>query len=46
MYGFGEQVQMDAASYQWFGDVVTYLHLAVDKGTKKILYGYFERRLL
>ena len=31
---------MDAASYQWFGDIVTYLHLAVDKGTKKVLYGY------
>ena len=44
MYGFGEQVQMDAASYQWFGDVVTYLHLAVDKGTKKILYGYFDNQ--
>lgn len=41
IYGFGEQVQMDAASYQWFGNIVTYLHLAVDKGTKKVLYGYF-----
>lgn len=44
LYGFGEQIQMDAASYQWFGDIVSFLHLAVDKGTKKVLYGYFDKQ--
>lgn len=42
LYGFGEQVQMDAAVYKWFGGIVTYLHLAVDRGTKKVLYGWFD----
>ena len=42
MYGFGEEVQMDACVKIWFGGIVTYLHLAVDKGTKKVLFGWFE----
>ena len=33
---------MDACEKIWFGNVVTYLHLAVDKGTKKVLFGWFE----
>lgn len=41
-YGFGQEVQMDACENIWFGDRVTYLHLAVDKGTKKVLFGWFE----
>ena len=41
-YGFGQEVQMDACEKIWFGNVVTYLHLAVDKGTKKVLFGWFE----
>lgn len=42
MYAFGQEVQMDASPKMWFGDVVTHLHLAVDKGTKKVLCGWFE----
>ena len=42
MFGFGQEVQMDACEKIWFGGVVSYLHLAVDKGTKKVLSGWFE----
>ena len=42
MYAFGQEVQMDASPKIWFGDVVTHLHLSVDKGTKKVLAGWFE----
>ena len=41
-YSFGQEVQMDASPKIWFGDVITHLHLAVDKGTKKVLFGWFE----
>ena len=39
---FGQEVQMDACEKMWFGGIVSYLHLAVDKGTKKVLFGWFE----
>ncbi len=42
MYAFGQEVQMDASPKIWFSDIVTHLHLAVDKGTKKVLFGWFE----
>lgn len=42
MYAFGQEVQMDACEKIWFGNIVTHLHLAVDKGTKKVLFGWFE----
>ncbi len=42
MFGFGQEVQMDACEKVWFGDIITYLHLSVDKGTKKVLSGWFE----
>ena len=42
MFGFGQEVQMDACEKLWFGGIVTYLHLTVDKGTKKVLSGWFE----
>lgn len=42
MYSFGQEIQMDACQKLWFGDIVTYLHLAVDKATKKVLAGWFE----
>lgn len=41
-YAFGQEIQMDASPKIWFGNVVTHLHLAVDKGTKKVLCGWFE----
>lgn len=42
LYSFGQEVQMDACEKFWFGGIVTYLHLAVDKATKKVLFGWFE----
>lgn len=42
MFAFGQEVQMDACEKMWFGGVVSHLHLAVDKGTKKVLFGWFE----
>lgn len=42
MFAFGQEIQMDACEKLWFGEVVSYLHLAVDKGTKKVLFGWFE----
>ena len=42
MYAFGQEVQMDASPKIWFGNIATHLHLAVDKGTKKVLCGWFE----
>ena len=41
-YSFGQEVQMDAAFWIWFGTEETALHLAVDKATKKVLYGWFD----
>ena len=41
-YCFGQEVQMDAAFWIWFGEDETALHLAVDKATKKVLYGWFD----
>lgn len=42
LYRFGEELQLDAAFLIWFGDVATALHLAVDKATKKVLFGWFD----
>lgn len=42
LYVFGQEVQMDACQKLWFGGIVSYLHLAVDKATKKVLFGWFE----
>ena len=41
-YSFGQEVQMDAAFWLWFGKEETALHLSVDKATKKVLSGYFD----
>ncbi len=42
LFVFGQEVQMDACGKIWFGGIVSYLHLAVDKATKKVLFGWFE----
>ncbi len=42
LYSFGEEIQMDGCQKLWFGEKVTYLHLAIDKATKKFLFGWFE----
>ena len=41
-YSFGQEVQMDATFWIWFGTEETALHLATDKATKKVLSGYFD----
>lgn len=42
LYVFGQEVQMDACQKMWFGGIPSFLHLAVDKATKKVLFGWFE----
>ena len=42
LYVFGQEVQMDACIKMWFGGIPSFLHLAVDKATKKVLFGWFE----
>jgi len=42
LYVFGQEIQMDACQKMWFGDIPSFLHLAVDKATKKVLFGWFE----
>ncbi len=42
LYNFGQEIQMDAAFAMWYGDKARVLHLAVDKATKKVLYGWFD----
>ena len=42
LYVFGQEVQMDACQKIWFGGIPSFLHLAVDKATKKVLFGWFE----
>ena len=39
---FGELIQMDASSYEWFGGLVTNLHVAVDDSTGAIVGAYFD----
>lgn len=41
-YSFGQEVQMDAAFWIWFGTKESALHLSVDKATKKVLSGWFD----
>ena len=42
LYVFGQEVQMDACQKLWFGNIPSFLHIAVDKATKKVLFGWFE----
>ena len=42
LFVFGQEVQMDACQKLWFGGIASYLHLAIDKATKKVLFGWFE----
>lgn len=41
-YSFGQEVQIDAAFWIWFGTEETALHLSVDKATGKVLSGWFD----
>ena len=42
LFVFGQEIQMDACQGLWFGRIPSYLHLVVDKATKKVLFGWFE----
>ena len=42
LYAFGQEIQMDACQKIWFDGIPSFLHLAVDKATKKVLLGWFE----
>lgn len=42
LYNYGQEIQMDAAFAIWYSDKARALHLAVDKATKKVLYGWFD----
>lgn len=42
LYNYGQEVQMDAAFAMWYGEKARALHLAVDKATKRVLYGWFD----
>ena len=42
LYNYGQEVQMDAAFAMWYGKKARALHLAVDKATKRVLYGWFD----
>ena len=42
LFVFGQEVQMDACNKMWFGGIPSFLHLAIDKATKKVLFGWFE----
>ena len=42
LFVFGQEIQMDACQKLWFGGISSYLHLTVDKATKKVLFGWFE----
>lgn len=42
LYVFGQEVQLDACNKMWFGGIPSFLHLAIDKATKKVLFGWFE----
>lgn len=40
---FGEIVEEDASIHIWFGDIMSCLHLAIDKATSTLLVGYFDK---
>lgn len=42
LYNYGQEIQMDAAFAIWYGEKARALHLAVDKATKQVLYGWFD----
>lgn len=39
---FGEQEQLDASPYLWFGDTITHLHISVDDCTGIITAAFFD----
>jgi transposase len=41
---FGELVQMDASVHDWFANITSNLHLAIDDASSKVLGGHFEEQ--
>ena len=41
---FGEELQMDASQYRWFGNSDSYLHAAIDDATGNITGAYFDKQ--
>jgi len=39
---FGEEVQIDASEYDWFGGTKTHLHAAIDDATGTLVGAYFD----
>lgn len=40
----GELIQMDASSFNWFGNEMTHLHLAIDDASGNIVGAYFDQQ--
>ena len=40
---FGELIQMDASSYEWFGGIVTNLHVSIDDSLGRITGAYLDK---
>lgn len=40
---FGELIQMDASSYEWFGGIVSNLHASIDDCTGRITGAHFDK---
>lgn len=41
---FGEIIEQDGSIHNWFGDIKTCLHLAIDKATSTIVGAYFDKQ--
>ena len=39
---FGEIIEQDGSIHNWFGDIKSCLHLAIDKATSTIVGAYFD----
>lgn len=39
---FGENIELDASSYIWFGDIKAHLHLSIDVATNSCTGGYLD----
>lgn len=41
---FGEEIQIDASEYLWFGNSKSHLHAAIDDSTGQVLAAYFDKQ--
>ena len=41
---FGELIEQDGSIHQWFGNIKTCLHLAIDKATSTIVGAWFDKQ--